>query len=201
MVGFPEVVRGKRLLEPECRYDLVVANPPFVPTPHGIEGTITSNGGPEGNRFVAILLQRLEEFLEPEGEALILVFQLVRKEQPLLVDLISRTLVRRPVELTPSQERPISFEAFFKAYISLFPDARGEISHWRSALLERHGADLTLCHYVARVRAREDRPTSCVIRDDFAEQFGESFLVPSEDEDGIALGRAFENFVPPSGGP
>ena len=26
-------------------YDLILANPPFVPTPEGIEGTITSNGG------------------------------------------------------------------------------------------------------------------------------------------------------------
>ena len=32
-------------------------------------------------------------------------------------------------------------------------------------------------------------------REDFAEQFGESFLVPIEDEKGIAMGRAFENFV------
>jgi hypothetical protein len=170
-----------------------------VPTPKGIDGTVTSNGGPEGNRFVAILLQRLEEFLEPEGEALILVFQFVSQEQPLLVDLISRVLVRRPVELTPSQERPISFEAFWQAYTQLFPEAEEKISRWRSALREKHAPDLTLCHYVVRVRARGDRPTSCVMRDDFAEEFGESFLVPTEDEKGIALGRAFENFVPSSG--
>jgi len=186
--------------EPERRYDLIVANPPFVPTPDGIEGTVTSNGGPEGNRFVEILLRRLDEFLEPEGEALILVFQLVRQEQPLLVDLISRTLVRRPVELTPSQKRPISFEAFCEAYTQLFANAQEEIARWRSVLLERYGPSLALCHYVARVRARGDRPTSCVMRDDFAEQFGESFLVPTDDEEGIAMGRAFENFVPPSGG-
>src|SRR5262245_6667069 len=40
------------------KYELIVANPPFVPTPEGIEGTITSNGGPEGNRFVESLLKR-----------------------------------------------------------------------------------------------------------------------------------------------
>lgn len=148
-----------------------------------------------------MLLRRLEEFLEPEGEALMLVMQFVCQGQPLLAELISSTLVRRPVELTPSQERPISFEAFCEAYSKLFPNAREEIARWRSALLKKHGSDLALCHYVARVRARGDRPTSCVMRDDFAEQFGESFLVPTEDEKGFALGRAFENFVPPSGGP
>jgi hypothetical protein len=187
--------------EPERRYDLIIANPPFIPTPEGIEGTVTSNGGPEGNRFVEILLRRLEELLEPNGEALMLVFQFVSQEQPLLVDLISRVLVCRPVELTPAQVRPISFRAFWEAYTKLFPRAQEEITRWRSVLQEKHGPDLTLCHYVARVGARGDRPTSCVMRDDFAEEFGESFLVPTEDEEGIALGRAFENFVPPSGGP
>jgi hypothetical protein len=184
--------------EPERRYDLILANPPFVPTPDGIEGTITSNGGSDGNRFVEILLRRLEEFLEPQGEALILVFQLVRRQQPLLVDLISRLLVRRPVELTPSQKRSIGFEAYCRAYSQLFPEAREETARWRSALLEEHGEDLTLCHYVVRVGARGDRPTSCVIRDDFAEQFGESFRVPSENESELSIGRVFENVVPGS---
>jgi hypothetical protein len=34
-----------------------------------------------------------------------------------------------------------------------------------------------------------------VIRSDFAEQFGESFLVPSDNEEEFSIGRAFENFV------
>jgi hypothetical protein len=184
--------------EPERSYDLILANPPFLPTPDGIEGTVTSNGGTEGNRFVEILLARLEEFLEPEGEALIYVFQLVRREQPLLVDLVSRVVVRRLVELTLSQERPIPFEAYCAAYAVLFPEAEGEIARWRSALLEKYGAGLTLSHYVARVGAQGRRPASCAMRSDFAEQFGERFWIPSEDERGLAFGRVFENFVPSS---
>jgi hypothetical protein len=184
--------------QPERRYQLILANPPFVPTPEGIEGTLTSNGGPEGNRFVEILLRRLEAFLEPHGEALILTFQFVRRQRPLLVDLVSSLLVRRPVELTPSQKHPTGFEAYCRAYTQLFPEAREEIARWRSALLEEHGEELTLCHYVARVGARGERPTSCVIRDDFAEKFGESFLVPSENESELSFGRVFENVVPGS---
>jgi hypothetical protein len=184
--------------QPERRYELILANPPFVPTPEGIDGTLTSNGGPEGNRFVEILLRRLEEFLDPRGEALILAFQFVRRQQPLLVDLISRLLVRRPVELTPSQKHPLGFAAYCRAYTQLFPEAREEIARWRSDLLEEHGEELTLCHYIARVGARGERPTSCVIRDDFAEKFGESFLVPSENESELSIGRVFENVVPGS---
>ena len=71
---------------PERSYDLILANPPFVPTPAGLDGTITSNGGPDGNRFVEMLLKRLEEFLEPSGRALIYLFQL---------EVVSKCAVRR----------------------------------------------------------------------------------------------------------
>jgi len=182
--------------EPEAPYQLILANPPFVPTPNGIDGTITSNGGTDGNRFVEILLRRLEEFLEPHGEALILVFQLVSGQRPLLLQLISDLVVRRPVGLTPSQRRPIGFAAYCRAYTQLFPKAQEDIARWRASLIREHGEDLSLCHYVARVGPRGDLPTSCVIRDDFAEQFGESFLVPSDNEEEFSIGRVFESLVP-----
>jgi methylase of polypeptide subunit release factors len=86
---------------PQEPYDLILANPPFVPTPEGIDGTITSNGGPEGNRFVEILLRRLDEFLRPEGRALVYVFQIVSGKEPLVVDLVSKSLEGRRVDLTP----------------------------------------------------------------------------------------------------
>ena len=111
-------------LAPKRKYNLILANPPFVPTPEGIEGTITSNGGPEGSRFVEILLERLEEFLEPSGQALIYIFQFAKDGQPLVVELLAKTLKHRPVELTPSQGRPIPFETYRKAYLQLFPKAR-----------------------------------------------------------------------------
>ena len=79
---------------PDEAHDLILANPPFVPTPEGIQGTITSNGGRDGNRFVRILLERLDEFLRPEGEALVCVFQLVREERPLVCDLICEHVER-----------------------------------------------------------------------------------------------------------
>lgn len=184
--------------EPEHQYQLILANPPFIPTPDGIEGTVTSNGGADGNRFVEILLRRLEDFLEPQGEALILLFQLVRGQQPLLTELVSELEIQRPIELTPSQEHPIRFEVFCRAYTQLFPGAQEDIARWRSSLIRKHGEDLSLCHYVARVGPRGESPTTLVIRDDFAEQFGDSFLVPSENQEEISIGRVFENFVPSS---
>ena len=54
---------------PERKFDFLFANPPFVPTPDGIEGVVHSNGGPEGNTLVQVLLERLEDFLKTAGEA------------------------------------------------------------------------------------------------------------------------------------
>jgi Methyltransferase small domain len=176
-------------------YDLIIANPPFVPTPPGIDGTITSNGGPDGNRFVDILLQRLEEFLEPSGRALIYVFQFAVHGQPLIVDLVARTVTNRPVEITPSQSRPLPFETYCKAYALLFTTAGPAIDQWRSDIVGRHGTGLTLCHYVVDIGPRSRAPTRCTLRDNFAEKFGETFLVPSHSDEELALGRALENFV------
>ncbi len=180
---------------PERTYDLVVASPPFVPTPDGIEGTITSNGGVDGNRFVEILFERLDELLEPSGEALVHLFQLESDGRPLVVDAIARTLARRQVALTPSQERPIPFETYRDAYLRVFPSAAPLVERWASDLVQERGRGLGLCHYVAHVGPQGDGATACVIRDDFAEKFGRSFLVPSDDKDRLALARVLENFL------
>jgi hypothetical protein len=181
---------------PEEGYDLILANPPFVPTPEGIAGTLTSNGGSDGNRFVEILLRRLEQLLRPQGSALIYVLQILSRAQPLLLELASQCVGNRPVDLTPAQARPISFEAFCRAYLRLFPASEAAILRWKDDLIEKHGGDLNLCHYVVQIGPRGGTETRCVVRDDFRERFGESFLVPSDNEDELAFGRVFENAVP-----
>ena len=176
-------------------YDLILANPPFVPTPEGIEGTITSNGGPEGNRFVESLLKRLEELLYPHGQAFIYLFQIVKRGEPLIVELILRYLDHRVVELTPSQARPISFAVYCQTYAELFPSAKADITRWQSDLIERHGKDLMLSHYVAHVGPRASGPTSYVIRHNFKEKYGEDLLVPFHDDKDLSYSRILENVL------
>src|SRR5918999_512672 len=60
---FTSIIGDIGAFVPQQKYDLILANPPFVPTPDGVKGTITSNGGADGNRFVEIVMRRLEEFL------------------------------------------------------------------------------------------------------------------------------------------
>lgn len=183
---------------PERPYDVILANPPFVPTPEGIAGTLTSNGGGDGSRFVRILLARLDALLAPEGRALVYVFQLVREGRPLLADDLERVAARRPVALTPAQARPASLDVFAGAYERLFPDAVEAVTHWRDGLERRHGAGLGVAHYVVELGPQGDGPPGCVVRDDFAARFGGAFFVPASQVDELAFGRAFENLVPPA---
>jgi hypothetical protein len=176
-------------------YDLIVANPPFVPTPGAIEGMITSNGGPEGNRFAAVLLRRLEQWLRPDGQAFICLFQIVRRGKPLVAELISKYLDRRIVELTPSQARPISFEVYCRTYGEVFSHAKDDIAAWRAGLIDKYGENLMLSHYVAHVKPRSDRPTVCVIRNNFKEKYGETLLVHFADDRELAYARILENVL------
>ena len=193
--SFRSIEGGIETFCTEEAYDLILANPPFVPTPDEIAGTITSNGGCDGNRFVEILLRRLEEFLRPGGKSLVYVFQVVSGQQPLLVDLVPKYLEGRRIDLTPSQVRPIPFETYCRAYSRLFPTFQGAVTRWKSKLMDQHGTDLSLCHYVVEIGPRTREETRCIMRDDFAERFGEQFLVPSSDENELAVGRVFENVV------
>ena len=178
---------------PEHRYNLILANPPFVPTPEEIEGTLTSNGGSEGSRLVEQLLERLDTFLKPSGEALIYVFQLVKDARPLIMERLPRILSNRPVEITPCQAQPSSFETYCEGYLALFPSFATALAQWRSRLSQQYGHDLALSHYVIDVGAKSDAPTSCVIRSNFAEKFGAKFFIAAGREGAIALKRASEN--------
>jgi SAM-dependent methyltransferase len=180
---------------PTHTYDLVLANPPFVPTPDGIEGTLTSNGGPEGNRFVELLVQRLDAYLHPDGQAFICLFQFVRHGAPLVGELLVRHLAHRVVELTPSQARPISFAVYCRSYTELFPEAQAAIARWAGALHGQYGDALLLNHYVAHVGPQTDGPTTYVIRENFPEKYGDNLLVPVRNDTQLSYGRIGENIV------
>lgn len=181
---------------PAQPYDLIFANPPFVPTPDAIEGTLTSHAGSEGNRLADILLRRLDALLAPHGEGFIYLFQFIREGEPLVVHSIEQWVEEREVELTPTQLRPISAEAYFDAYLELFPSAADAIRRWRADLTRRHGTGLSLDHYVVHAAARRPGPTRWTIADDLERKYGEGLRLVFSDDRLMALGRAFENVVP-----
>ena len=199
--GFgPEQVRvlegALESFEAAERYDLIFANPPFVPTPGELPGTLTSAAGADGNRLVDVLLGRLDALLAPEGEAFVYVFQFVREGLPLVVPSIERFVRERDVTLTPTQQRPISADAYFEAYRRVFPAAAETIESWRIELTERCGTALTLDHYVMRVGAHRAGATRWELRGDLEREYGEGLRLRFADDAELALGRVLENLVP-----
>lgn len=172
---------GYRLLQtdireflPDRKYGMVLANPPFVPAPKGVPGTLTSNGGPDGNDFVRILIDGLSRYLEDSGEALIYVLQFAVNGRPLVADLLESGLEARPVEITSTQSMPIPLETYLEGYKTIHPSDIGLVDQWR-AELRAHGSSLALCHYIIHVQPRWDGPTKCHIRDNLAEKYGAGF--------------------------
>ncbi|ARF53268.1 methyltransferase [Streptomyces gilvosporeus] len=139
-------------------YDLLLANPPFLPTPDCIPGTLTSNGGPDGNRLLALLLERLDAFLTPQGEALILLYQPARDGLPIAAEVFAEALVGRVVEFTPLQHPLLPFAAYRAAYERRYPAERERIRQWSQALEAAHGPDLTVSYYLMRLGPRTGRP-------------------------------------------
>ena len=179
---------------PERKFDLLFANPPFVPTPNGIEGVIHSNGGAEGNTLVQVLFQRLENFLKPTGEAFICVFQLVQAGKPLVSDLAARLIDHRAVEITEAQEQPIDFALYCQSYTEIFPRFKNEIARWQSDLTACLGRELGLSHYVVHVGRQTEQATSVVAADNFAEKFGDHLLMRFNHQD-LARARIWENVL------
>ncbi len=179
---------------PEDKFDVIFANPPFIPTPDKIDGTITSNGGKEGNKFIEILFRRLDTFLKPEGEALVLAFQIAENGNPLIINLISQHIKRRSVEITPAQENFIDFNDYFEAYMELFPQNKEAVMEWKSNLNKIYGENLSLNHYVIHIHPRTEKETIYSIVDNFEEKFGTDLML-RYDEKELARGRVFENVI------
>ncbi|QHC31815.1 MULTISPECIES: methyltransferase [unclassified Streptomyces] len=173
-------IRTHRTGEP---YDLVLANPPFLPTPDCIAGTLNSNGGPEGNTLVEVLLERLPELLRPEGHMFVILYQLIREGMPLVARAARRHATGRPMEFTLLQETPVPFEVYVDAYERRHPADRTGIRQWHTDLVRRHGTGLSLAHLVMHVGARTAAPGSCVVRNDAAGRFGSAYLLAEDDPD------------------
>jgi Conserved hypothetical protein 95 len=181
--------------EPATAYDLVLANPPFVPTPDGIEGTLTSSGGPRGDRYVEQLLERLDRCLTPQGEAYVYLMQLVEHDEPAIAAAAISCLPQRSIELTPVQDAATPLRAYVDAYLRCFPSHDAEIRRWASELRTRHSEALTVQHYVMHVQAQRPGPATWHVTRNLAEKYGGGMMYPEAANAELALGRVMENVV------
>lgn len=159
--------------------DVLFANPPFIPVPDGVGMPIHSNGGADGNSLSNILLNRLDDFLKPQGEAFLVVFQVENQHGPLVLHGIKEYVNKRHVELTRMQSKSFDFDVIASEYINDVPHKRREIVKWLEFLKERYGENLTLNSYVIHIGKKEDTSTGYTIREyereSDSEKYGKGF--------------------------
>ncbi|MFE6311718.1 methyltransferase [Streptomyces rochei] len=164
-------------------YDLILANPPFLPTPDCIEGTLSSNGGSDGNALLGLLLNRLNEFLTPDGEVLVILYQLVQGGMPLAARVFADALAGRRVEFTPLQEAPVPFAWYCDAYERQHRAESDGIRRWQSELEQSYGHELTLSHFVMHIGPRSTAPGGCSVLENAAQKFGAEYVLAADDTD------------------
>jgi hypothetical protein len=182
--------------EAAAPYDLVLANPPFIPTPPGIAGSITSNGGPDGDTFVEMLLARLDRLLDARGEAFIYAIQFVDQGKPAIADRAARYLPGRNLEFTPVQRVATPLDHYVTAYLRCFPRYEVPIRQWESELRNRHSPELGVQHFVLHVQPRGEAAAAWRVCENLAEKYGENMSYPEAANRELALARVMENVVP-----
>ncbi|WP_204105318.1 MULTISPECIES: methyltransferase [Spirulina sp. CCY15215] len=77
----------------ERQFDYIISNPPFEPTPPGMDYFYHSAAGPYGLDFLDKIFARLDEYLKEDGHAQIVTAAPGNQEKPtLLLDLIQKYL-------------------------------------------------------------------------------------------------------------
>ena len=176
-------------------FDVVLANPPFVPTPPGISGTLTSNGGAEGNDLAEALFLQLDGLLRPKGEAFVYLMQLTSTETPILAPSLPDALPDRTITFTPTQEVAISLDEYIAAYLHCFPRHEAEIQRWREDLSAKHRKPIGIQHYVVHVSSKRPGPSQWLIAFDLRESYGvEPYPAATNSE--LAVSRVMENVIP-----
>ncbi|MBI4181685.1 MAG: methyltransferase [Candidatus Aenigmarchaeota archaeon] len=69
-------------------FDLVVMNPPFNPTPPGVEGSLFSDGGRDGLSLTRAVLRGAARHLAPEGRLQLITLSPGSAARPLVLDLV-----------------------------------------------------------------------------------------------------------------
>lgn len=74
------------------KFDLIISNPPFIPTPQNIEYPICGDGGENGLKIIKRIIEGFDSYLSDGGCAMIIGECIGNKNQILLLDLLKSLL-------------------------------------------------------------------------------------------------------------
>ena len=125
------------------KFDFVFSNPPFEPTPVGMDYYFNSAAGIYGLSFVEALLKDVDNVLAEDG-----VFQMVtmapgtEKEAFMLYDLVQKYLPNRQVEITLDLQ-PITYNDFVDRFVDIFNQDKEPINQMKEIAASE---GVTHCH-------------------------------------------------------
>lgn len=125
------------------RFDLIVANPPFIPVPAGVPFSGVGAGGEDGLDVLRPLLEGLPARLAEGGEALVYAEGVGDAEGPFVRDVVSQLAEAEDIggQFILTSRLSVKSALILRAMSlsKLRPDPRAELAAWRD-LYERLGA-------------------------------------------------------------
>ncbi len=82
------------------RFDLIVANPPFLPAPDGVTLPRSADGGPDGEAILRRTLDGVEDRLTPDGRALVYAQGFGTEAEPVLAAWLREALAGTSLHAT-----------------------------------------------------------------------------------------------------
>lgn len=114
------------------KFDFILSNPPFEPTPPGMDYYFNSAAGIYGLSFVTALLEEVDNYLDDNG-----VFQMVTMApgdvvQPFLLhDLVKESLPGGAVEIILDLQ-PITYDDFVQRFVDIFEEENDKIEQMKA---------------------------------------------------------------------
>jgi methylase of polypeptide subunit release factors len=159
---------------PGGAYDLIIANPPFLPVPPGVHYAMCGHGGEDGMVILKPLLEGIPERLTPAGTALVYAEGVGDAEGPfvrhLLNDLARRERLDAQLVVTSrlSVKSALVLKAASLGRLKRQPAA--ELAEWR-ALYQRLLATHTY-NYLVRIRRGQGHIGQIMAFDPHREELG-----------------------------
>jgi HemK-related putative methylase len=153
-------------------FDLIVANPPFVPTPETNLFHTAGDGGPDGTRIIRRILCRAPQLLSETGVLVMNALSLVRDGRLLVEDLAAAALpAGYTVRMIPIYADSVTLGEFCEVFARWDPARL-----WRSGL-SRQGFDrvayvvLVIGRYTAKHMERPSDPDKTRFSGGWAQRF------------------------------
>ena len=143
------------------KFDYIISNPPFEPTPPGSKNTyVHSDGGIYGLDFVEKIIRNLDNYLTDNGHAQIVTFAPGNKEQPVML----RELVEKYLNgQTTIKVNPVSmrFDDFVDRFVEIGQATPEQVAEMKKQAAQDGISHLYLCmiHYEKGQKQIEMIPT------------------------------------------